>query len=472
MAVSDRLGSLDATFLELEEANDAAHMHIGAVMVFEARPDGPPPIGELRAEIARRVELLPHYRCRLATERLAALPVGALRRPAWEPDPGFAVEEHVHRAALAAPGGEAELMDWCGDYWSTRIDRSRPLWESVLLEGLEGGRWAIATKTHHALIDGVGAVDVTHLLLDSARSGSRRAGADGHVAPVDGDGPGLSDRIANLIGEGAKLVSHPARILSEARATAELLLREELQAAPRTSLNVSIGAHRRYAVARARLADLKAIKNALGGTVNDVVLAAAAGGLRRLLSERGDELPEQGLRAMVPVNIRTEADRGQPGNRVSSLFVHLPVCEPDPLRRYLVTAGEAEQLKAGSQSRGGADLVALAGLAPPLLHSVLARSTFGTRLFNLTITNVPGPQRPLYGFGAKLEEVLPLVPLAADHAVGIAVVSYNGGVFFGLSGDARALHDLNVLRAGIEDELAELRRVARRQARHERTTAP
>jgi diacylglycerol O-acyltransferase len=471
MAVTDRLGSLDATFLELEEANEAAHMHIGAVMVFEALADGPPPIGELRAEVGRRLELLPRYGCRLSADRLGALRVGALRRPTWEPDPDFAVEDHVHRAALATPGGERELMDWCGEYWSTRIDRSRPLWDAVLLEGLEGGRWAIATKTHHALIDGVGSVDVTHLLLNSSRARSRRPTPHGRPSSAEHDGPGLSDRIGNLIGEGARLVSHPARILAEARAGAELLLREELLAAPRTSLNAPIGAHRRYAVARARLSDLKAIKNALGGTVNDVVLAVAAGGLRRLLEERGEELPEQGLRAMVPVNIRTDDDHMQPGNRVSSLFVHLPICEPEPLRRYLMTAGEAEEMKAGSQSRGGADLVALAGLAPPLLHSVLARSTFGTRLFNLTITNVPGPQRPLYAFGAKLEEVLPLVPLAADHAVGIAVVSYSGRVFFGISGDARTAHDLDVLRDGIEAELAELRRIARRKSRTERAAA-
>ena len=463
--MSRRLSSLDATFLELEDADEAAHMHIGAVMLFEARPEGPPTLDRLRSEIAHRLELLPRYR-----SRLTGLHVGPLRRPAWQPDPAFAIEEHVRRAALPAPGGEAELMDWCAEYWSARLDRSRPLWEVVLLEGLESGRWALATKTHHALVDGVGAADAAQLLLDVSRAGSRRR-TSGEPAANDTERDGVADRLGDLVRGGAQLVSHPARLLGEARAAVELVIREELVPAPPSSLNVPIGSHRRYAVARARLTDLKAIKSALGGTVNDVVLAAAAGGLRQLLGKRGEELPEHGLRAMVPVNLRG-AENGTPlGNRVSSLFVHLPVCEPDPVRRYLVTAGETAELKKGAMARGGAELVTLSGLAPPILHSVLARASVGARLFNVTITNVPGPTRPLYAFGAKLEEVLPLVPLAADHALGIAVVSYDGDVFFGLSGDARALPDMDVLRTGIEDSIAELRAITRHARRAGRVAA-
>jgi diacylglycerol O-acyltransferase / wax synthase len=455
MRMSLRLGSLDAAFLELEDSQDAAHMHIGAVLVFEARTEGPPELAQLRREIERRLHALPRYRSRLTATR-----VGPLRRPAWEPDPDFGIADHVRRAALPAPGGERELMDWCGEYWSIRLDRSRPLWEVVLLEGLEGDRWALATKTHHALADGVASVGATQLLLDSSRTGSRPL-----LTPSteESDDAGLADRLGDLVRGGAELLSHPTRLLAETKSAAELIIREELAPAPPTSLNVPIGPHRRYTVARARLSDLKAIKNALGGTVNDAVLAAAAGGLRRLLDARADELPEPGLRAMVPVNLRDDANgAGQLGNRVSSLFVHLPVCEPDPVRRYLVTAGETAELKAGGEARTGAELLALAGLAPPLLHSVLARSSTGRRLFNLTVTNVPGPRKPLYAFGARLEEVLPLVPLAADHAVGIAVVSYCGRIFFGLSGDARAVPDLDVLRDGIEESVRELRSAARR----------
>jgi len=458
--MSQRLTSLDATFLELEDAAEAAHMHIGTVMVFEARAEGPPALDELQTEIDRRLGLLPRYRSRLTEPH-----VGSLRRPAWEPDPAFAIEEHVRRAALPAPGGEQELMDWCAEFWSARLDRSRPLWETVLLERLEGGRWALATKTHHALVDGVGAVDAGQLLLDVSRAGSRRRTAGRPVDGHDAERDGLAEHLGNLVRGSVQLVSHPARLLGEAKTAAELMMREELVPAPGSSLNVPIGPHRRYAVVRARLSDLKAIKNALGGTVNDVVLTVAAGGLRHLLTERGEALPEHGLRAMVPVNLRAPDEGKQLGNRVSSLFVHLPVCEPDPVRRYLVTAGETAELKSGAMARGGAELIALSGLAPPLLHSVLARSTAGARLFNLTITNVPGPTQPLYAFGAKLEDVMPLVPLAADHAVGIAVVSYNGRVFFGLSGDERALPDLDVLRGGIEDSIAELRSITRREGR-------
>ena len=462
--MSQRLSSLDATFLELEDADEAAHMHIGAVLVFEAPPDGIPSLDQLRTEIALRLELLPRYRSKLTGPH-----VGPLRRPAWEPDPAFAIEEHVRRAALPAPGGEQELMDWCAEFWSARLDRSRPLWETVLVEGLEGGRWALATKTHHALVDGVGAADAGQLLLDVSRAGSRRRTSGQPVArTMPRSATGSRSTSATWCVAVCGLAAHPARLLSEARTAAELMIREELVPAPPSSLNVPIGPHRRYAVARVRLNDLKAIKNALGGTVNDVVLTVAAGGLRRLLAERGEELPEHGLRAMVPVNLRTADEGEQLGNRVSSLFVHLPVCEPDPVRRYLVTAGETAELKSGAMARGGAELIALSALAPPLLHSVLARSTAGARLFNLTITNVPGPTKPLYAFGAKLEEVLPLVPLAADHAVGIAVVSYDGKVFFGLSGDARALQDLDVLRAGIEDSIAELRGVVRHAGRADR----
>ncbi|HET8820649.1 MAG TPA: wax ester/triacylglycerol synthase family O-acyltransferase [Thermoleophilaceae bacterium] len=454
--MSDRLGSLDAAFLELEDAQEAAHMHIGAVMVFEGRPGGPPSLTRLREEIEHRMHLLPRYAARLSSAH-----VPPLRRPTWEPDPSFAVAEHVRRAGLPAPGGERELMDWCGEYWSMRLDRSRPLWELVLLEGLEGGRWALATKTHHAMVDGVASVGATQVLLDRSRAGS-------HMPPTSAPPPGeraagqrLARRLGDLLTNGAELATHPAKLLSEAKSAAELVLREELAPAPASSLNVPIGPHRRYAVARARLSDFKAIKNALGGTVNDVVLAVVAGGLRRLLSQRGDALPEHGLRAMVPVSLRVGEDEGELGNRVSSLFVNLPVCEPEPLRRYLVTAGETAELKAEGQARGGAELLALAGLAPPLLHSVLARSTTAARLFNLTVTNVPGPPKPLYAFGSKLEEVLPLVPLAADHAVGVAVVSYNGHMFFGLSGDERAVPDLDVLSKGIQESIAELRAEAR-----------
>ena len=232
---------------------------------------------------------------------------------------------------------------------------------------------------------------------------------------------------------------HPAKlvdVLKQAESMVELIIKDEVKSAPASSINVAVGPSRRFAAVEAGLDELKAVKNALGGTLNDVVLAALSGGLRRLLIERGEDPPDGGLRAMVPVNIR---DAGQQlGNRISSLFVHLPVAEPDPLRRYALATANAEDIKHGSQSQGSSALISIAGLAPPVLHSVLAQALFASRLFNVTVTNVPGPQQPLYAFGARMEAIFPLVPLAADHTVGVAVLSYDGRVFFGLNADRHA----------------------------------
>ncbi|HEX5980066.1 MAG TPA: wax ester/triacylglycerol synthase family O-acyltransferase [Thermoleophilaceae bacterium] len=454
----ETLTPLDATFLELEEADDSAHMHIGSLMVFEAHPGTPPSLQRLRALLGRRLEALPRYRHRLSHPH-----TGGLHWPTWVPDSDFRLEDHVRQAELPPPGGKAELHAWAGDYWSERLDRHRPLWDACLVTGLEGGRWAIATKTHHALVDGVGAADVATLLLDTARRPRRRPAPTPAAEPGDEASGGTLDRVVAGIRGGLSVVRHPGRLRDaavEVKAMTDILVRDELRPAPHCSLNVPIGSRRRFRAVRADLADVKAIKRELGGTVNDVILAAVAGGLRTLLLERNEPPPPAGLRAMVPVNVRSAGQRLGLGNRVSSLFVHLPVAEPDPARRYLLTVAKAEDMKRSGQAAGGTGLIALAGLAPPVLHSVFARSVFATRLFNLTVTNVPGPQFPLYAFGARMEEVLPLVPLAAGHALGVAVVSYDGGVFFGLDGDERAMPDLDIFACGIEKAIEELRELA------------
>ena len=215
----------------------------------------------------------------------------------------------------------------------------------------------------------------------------------------------------------------------------------------------------RFAIVRVSLEDVKAVKNALGGTVNDVVLASVTGGLRRLLLERGEEPPDKGLRAMVPVNIRGAGERLALGNRITSLFVHLPVVEPEAAHRYRLTLGEAETLKSGNQAVGGQTLLGITGVAPPVLHGMLARSLFASRLFNVTVTNVPGPQIPLYAL-VKLREIHPLVPIAAEHALGIAVVSYDGQLVFGVNADRDTVPDVAVLADGIRDSLAELQQLA------------
>jgi WS/DGAT/MGAT family acyltransferase len=466
--MSEQLSALDATFLELEEADEAAHMHIGAILVFEPGPEGAPSTAALCAQLDERLHLLPRFRDRLSERR-----TGGLRWPAWERDPGFDVAAHVRRAALPSPGGERELLDFAGDYWSHRLERGRPLWELTIIEGLAEGRWALATKTHHAMVDGVGSVDTSHLLLDVT---PERDHAEGDAPPIAEDhGHGDAGfwpldlvRGGLRAGVGAARAGvdaalHPHRLveaLDRSRALTEVLVRDELQAAPATSLNARIGGRRRYEALEVSLAEIKRIKSALGGTVNDVVLAATSAGLRSLLLARSEDPPRDGLRAMVPVNIRSAGDGLTLGNRVASLFVTLPVAEPEPRRRYDLACGEAEALKSGSQLLGGETLLDLTSHAPPVLHSLLARSLFATRLFNVTITNVPGPQMPLYAFGAQMRSVLPLVPLATEHCLGIAVVSYNGSLTFGLSADYDTVPDLPVLREGIADALEELHELA------------
>jgi WS/DGAT/MGAT family acyltransferase len=263
---------------------------------------------------------------------------------------------------------------------------------------------------------------------------------------------------------GAHALRHPREAFERSRGVIDLLVRDELIAAPRSSLNVPIGATRRIATVHVELEELNTIRSGLGGKMNDVVLCAVTAALRELLLARSEDPPRQGLRAMVPVNIRRGGERSELGNRVSSLFVDLPVSEDDPLRRYdLVRAAVAKQ-KAGGQALAAAAVTSLAGLAPPALHATFARSLFAKRLFNITITNVPASPRRLYAFGAPMVDVVPVVPLAAEHAVGVAVVSYAGGVTFGLCADRATVPDLDVLRAGIADSLRELASLAQAAA--------
>jgi diacylglycerol O-acyltransferase / wax synthase len=453
--VRRRLTALDTTFLELEDADRSAHMHIGGLLVF----DGPPPgLEAVRAQLLERLEGLPRYR-----QRLSARSAGGLRRPVWRDDPDFDVATHVTSAALPKPGGEAELLEWAGDFYSHRLDRARPLWRTVVLEGLADGRWALATKTHHCLVDGVGATDAATIMLDATRSPGPWQAPSQPPEPTEHsalyDLTALPGRAAR---SGLDLAAHPARaaaVLDGARGLVELALRDELAGAPQTSLNVPLGEHRRLAVGHVELARVKAIGRALGGTVNDVVLALVTAGLRRLLLERGEE-PPAGVRAMVPVSLRTNSDATSLGNRVSSLFVTLPVDEPDPAERYRLVLEEAERRKSGRQAVGSRTLLDLSALAPPALHAALARPVLATRLFNLTVTNVPGPPQPLYGLGHRLRTIIPLVPLAAGHAVGVAIVSYAGDVCLCVNADRDVVRDAAEMIAGVEAELEALEALA------------
>ena len=298
--MEEQLTALDATFLELEESDLSAHMHIGGVMIFE--PGDAPTVERVAADLTTRLDSLPRYRQRLSEPR-----TGGLSWPRWTDVSGFDARTHVYRASLPSPGDETELLRWAGEYFRERLDRSRPLWELVVVEGLAGGRWALVSKTHHCMVDGVGSVDASSMLFDTEPDAPRRTTRRTPSAipppqvPPDRSSVGMvTDGIAGLarlpvqagragiglVGAGLGVARHPGRgvdTAKRARSMAEVLVKDELNAAPHSSINVPIGAHRELAIVSAPLADLKAAKDGLGGKLNDVVLAASAGGLRKLL---------------------------------------------------------------------------------------------------------------------------------------------------------------------------------------------
>jgi WS/DGAT/MGAT family acyltransferase len=437
MTSAAHLTALDSTFLELEQADPSAHMHIGAVLVFEGADA--PTVARLARRMARRIDRVPRFR-----HRLSQPTVTGLRRPRWVEDPRFQPAAHLRRAALPAPGGRAELLEWAGEFYSRRLDRRLPLWEMVIVEGLQDGRWALATKIHHCLVDGVGSVDIASLYEDGAH-----ARTSGHA-----DEP-LRMTLAPVVAGSIDALLHPRRTARRMEALVKLVVREEIAGAPHCSLNEPIGEHRRLGVVHTTLGDVRTIRRAFGGTVNDVVLTVVTTGMRDLLLARGEDPPEAPLRAMVPVNVRS-ADDGALGNRVSSRFVELPVSEPDLQRRHARIVSASAAAKGGHQDSGARTLLELAEHLPPALHGIFARSLFGTRLFNVTITNVPGPSRAPRLFGSTLSEVMPIVPLAAEHAVGVAVVSFAGGLTFGINADRDTVVDVEVLVRGIQRALTEL----------------
>lgn len=443
---NDSLTALDGTFVELEDADPAAHMHLGAILVFGPLPDGrTPSLRMVRDHLDARLDALPRYR-----QRLAGPGAGRLAWQRWVTHDGFDIADHVSAGLISAPGGWEQLLEWASGYFSRRLDRSRPLWDVVLLTGLGAGHWALVTKTHHCMVDGVGSVQAAHLLFD---------GADGMAAvPAPGSARAA---IPDVLGAGLHAALHPRETARRGVALAELLVREEIQGAADLSINRPIGPERVLRAAAIDLDEARAVKAALGGTLNDVVLAGVCAGLRTLLRSRGEALPARGVRVMVPMNVRSGDRDGALGNRISSLFVELPVAEPNPVARYERICAETGRVKRGSQPLGADSLLALTQLTPPLVHQIAARRLFGKRLFNLTVTNVPGPQVPLSALGAPLKTVWPLVPLASDHALGVAVFSYDGRLTYGINADRAGMPDVDVFADGLTEGLRVLQQVAR-----------
>src|SRR3954451_22447093 len=457
--MTDRLSPLDVSFLYMETPTTA--MHVGGVATFEPPPGDGLDYDQLVDLISRRIALVPRYR-----QKVRFIP-GRLANPVWVDDEDFDVTYHVRRSALPKPGTDAQLRGLVGRLQSRQLDRNRPLWEIYLVEGLEGGRVAVITKTHHAMVDGGWAVDIGTVMLDL--SPTPRDVPDDDWAPHKE--PGAASLVAGAVTE---YVKRPAQALDTARAaivdaratvgkiaavTGGILqsTKTMVRSAPSSPLNVTIGEQRRFGMARTELDDYKRVRKAHGGTVNDVVLATVAGALRTWLLTRGESVtPATTIRAMVPVSVRAEGETG--GNRVSSYFVDLPVGEGDAVMRLPQVSCAMRAHKEPGQSVGADALVQLTGFAPPTIHALAARvaSGFSKRLFNLVVTNVPGPQFPLYAAGARMLEMYPVVPLSKGQAVSVGLTSYNGGVFYGLNADRDAMPDIDVLAQCIEEALAEL----------------
>lgn len=431
------LSALDATFVELEDADPTAHMHIGAVLVFDGTA---PSQDELLARLKDRLPLVPRLRHVLMADHRP----GALHRPWWGASPNFDPSAHVRRAALPAPAGDDELLAWAGDFYSQRLERRRPLWEVVVIEGMVGGRWALASKLHHCLADGVGSLDALRVWADGAEA-----------LPVQRPSGTAEPRALDFARAGLRLALHPRQTLERSAAIAELALREEVRAAAPSSLNQPIGTRRRLLGVDVELDLLRNLNDALGGHLNDVVLTVVTAGLRALLQARREPLPPDGLRAMVPVNVRSDDDPGM-GNRIASLFVALPVDEADPHVRFERIRSQTDAAKRGHQPAGAAGLLGLGEWLPPILHGPFAQSLFGKRLFNVTVTNVPGPPFAIHAFGSPLLRAIPLVPLAAEHAIGIAVFSYGDRATFGIVADEDSVPDLDVMVAAMQTGLEDL----------------
>jgi WS/DGAT/MGAT family acyltransferase len=451
----DRLTAVDASFLAQEKEN--AHMHVGAVLIFE----GPAPAHEeFLEQIQSRMHLVPRYRQKLAFPRLE------MGRPMWIDDPRFNLDYHVRNTALPKPGTMDQLEQLAGRIFSQRLDRSKPLWETWLVQGLEDNRFALISKTHHSMIDGVAGVDLASVLFDLTPVPNRMDPEPWTPQPEPSPAELIAEGLKGLIkrpfevaGSAIGAAQHPGKTLESVREAAEgvgEIAWAGLNPAPDIPLNVPIGPHRRVAHVNSRLADYKKVKDSLGGTVNDVVLTVVAGALRRWLKSRGVRTEGLEMRALVPVSIRPESERGGVGNQIAVMRGPLPVYVEDPVERLQIVREAMRDLKDSKQALGAEVISGLSDFAPPTLLAQASRLNFSTRLFNLIVTNVPGPQFPLYLLGRELQELLPVAFLPENHALAIAIMSYNGHVDYGLLADYDAMPDLDYVGEALEESLAEL----------------
>ncbi len=461
----DRLNPLDASFIDVEDADPHASMAIALIAVFE----GPPPsYDEFLAFLAGRIPLVPRYR-----QKLRQVPF-RLGPPVWVDDPHFDLRYHLRQTALPGPGGAAQLSRLVARVMGQRLDRDYPLWEYWLVTGLAGGRWAVITKVHHCMADGVSGTDMYRVVFDTSPEPSAPAVDDFVVSAEPSDlslaARALTDALLLPVREYAALrgaLARPGYIAAQATDTVRALLKlvTSVHQATESSLIGPIGQQRHYTMARASLSEVKLVKREYGSTVNDVVLAAISGGFRALLLSRGEQPEPLMVPAMVPVSVRGKGEEGSYGNRVSALTADLPVHIADPVERLTAIMTQLSDLKAAKAATAGETLVSLGRYTPFPVASLAIR--LGSRLPQREIatvaTNIPGPRQPLYGLGRMLVEIIPYVPISATVRTGVSIFSYRDDLFFGITGDYETAPDLDVLARGIENGVADLVAAARRQ---------
>ena len=456
----DRLSALDASFLDVETAS--AHMHVGWAAAFDPPDEQPAPSFEqLRDHIARRLGRAPRYR-----QRLAGVPLG-MARPVWVDDDRFDITHHVRPAA---PMGLDELA---GSVLSTPLSRERPLWELWVADRLDDGRVGVVGKAHHCMVDGIAAVELATVLLDMDPDQPPDPPDDWRPAGAPGQARRLVDALVDtargqlaLAGSAAGLLGSPRRLAAGAQRAAGALSNSLTPASPLGLLNAPISPYRTLATLARPMDELREIKRGYGCTVNDVVLAASTGGVRRHL-ERHDERPAR-IKAMVPVNVRGDGGADEFGNRISFIFVELPCGEPGAQRRLQAIMRAMERAKTTGEPAGATTVLDLAAAAPSIVQRAMSRLVASPRTFNVVVSNIPGPQVPMWMLGCRLREAYPIVPLADKHALSIGFTSVDGGAFFGIYADRDAGPDAELLARDIGDELDELRALAPSPLRRKR----
>jgi diacylglycerol O-acyltransferase / wax synthase len=456
---------MDASFLHIED--DVSHMHIASVAIFESPA---PSYEDLLGMMRGKLPLVPRYR-----QVVRSVPLD-LGRPVWVDDPHFNLEYHVRHTALPAPGGESELRRLVGRVMAQQLDRTKPLWEIWMVEGLEDGHWAMLSKTHHAMVDGVSGTDLLSVVMDTSPTPSAPVPDEWEPRPAPSTVALAARAVVDMARspyEQIRAVRASTRVPRQAaRQLADVVrgastYRGILRPTAVSSLNGPIGPHRRYAWASTTVDDIKTVRKGLGGTFNDVVLTAITAGFRELLLSRGESV-DRVVRTLVPVSVRPRDASGKAigdgtfENKVSAMFAELPVSLADPVERLHAIGAQMTGLKESKQALAGEALTSLTGFAPPMLLALGTRlaSRAGQRNINTVTTNVPGPQTPLYVLGRRMVKAFPYVPLAGQIRIGVAIFSYDGQVNFGVTGDYDGAPDIEVLCTGIEDGMAELVKLA------------